>query len=94
MKQTKYAFIIKALGYLKLTDQGVAARDESVMRHCLGRDIPVMVVICGGYSKDLAATASCTTVRNGCGRHQVVTELLASPTMPVGPPVDNLSVRI
>ncbi|MBT2371169.1 histone deacetylase family protein [Pseudomonas fluorescens] len=46
-----------ALGYLKLTDQGVAARDESVMRHCLGRDIPVMGVIGGGYSKDRPALA-------------------------------------
>ena len=41
-----------ALGYLKLTDTGVAARDEAVMRHCLGRDIPVVGVIGGGYSKD------------------------------------------
>lgn len=41
-----------ALGYLQLTDAGVARRDEAVMRHCLGRDIPVMGVIGGGYSKD------------------------------------------
>ncbi len=46
-----------ALGYLKLTDEGVAARDESVMRHCLGRDIPVVGVIGGGYSKDRHALA-------------------------------------
>lgn len=46
-----------ALGYLKLTDEGVAARDERVLRHCLGRDIPVMGVIGGGYSKDRAALA-------------------------------------
>ena len=46
-----------ALGYLKLTDAGVAARDESVMRHCLGRDIPVVGVIGGGYSKDRKALA-------------------------------------
>ncbi len=46
-----------ALGYLKLTDEGVAARDESVMRHCLGRDIPVIGVIGGGYSKDRPALA-------------------------------------
>ncbi|MNE76929.1 Histone deacetylase-like amidohydrolase [compost metagenome] len=46
-----------ALGYLKLTDTGVAARDESVLRHCLGRDIPVMGVIGGGYSKDRQALA-------------------------------------
>ncbi len=46
-----------ALGYLQLTDAGVAARDESVMRHCLGRDIPVVGVIGGGYSKDRHALA-------------------------------------
>ncbi|WPO99397.1 histone deacetylase [Pseudomonas sp. HR96] len=47
-----------ALGYLKLTDAGVAARDEAVIRHCLGRDIPVMGVIGGGYSKDRQALAA------------------------------------
>lgn len=46
-----------ALGYLQLTDAGVARRDEAVMRHCLGRDIPVMGVIGGGYSKDRQALA-------------------------------------
>ena len=46
-----------ALGYLQLTDEGIAARDESVIRHCLGRDIPVVGLIGGGYSKDRAALA-------------------------------------
>jgi acetoin utilization deacetylase AcuC-like enzyme len=46
-----------ALGYLKMTDAGVARRDEAVIRHCLGRDIPVMGVIGGGYSKDREALA-------------------------------------
>ena len=46
-----------ALNYLQLTDEGVAARDEAVMRHCLGRDIPVVGLIGGGYSKDRAALA-------------------------------------
>ncbi|WNW12001.1 histone deacetylase [Pseudomonas sp. DTU_2021_1001937_2_SI_NGA_ILE_001] len=46
-----------ALGYLKLTDQGLAARDCAVLHHCLGRDIPVMGVIGGGYSKDRLALA-------------------------------------
>ncbi|MDZ5604746.1 histone deacetylase [Pseudomonas sp. RP23018S] len=46
-----------ALGYLKLSDAGVAARDECVLRRCLGRDIPVMAVIGGGYSKDRQALA-------------------------------------
>jgi len=46
-----------ALGYLKLTDQGLAARDEAVLRQCVSRDIPVMGVIGGGYSKDRQALA-------------------------------------
>ena len=46
-----------ALGYLQLTDAGVSVRDERVLRHCLGRDIPVMGVIGGGYSKDRQALA-------------------------------------
>jgi acetoin utilization deacetylase AcuC-like enzyme len=40
------------LGYLNLTDQGLADRDEAVLRHCLGRDIPVVGLIGGGYDKD------------------------------------------
>lgn len=47
-----------ALGYLKMTDEGVAARDEAVIRHCLSRGIPVMGVIGGGYSKDRLALAA------------------------------------
>jgi acetoin utilization deacetylase AcuC-like enzyme len=62
-----------ALGYLKLTDAGVAARDERVLRHCLGRDIPVMGVIGGGYSKDRHALAC----RHGI-LHQVATGVWAS----------------
>lgn len=46
-----------ALGYLQLTDAGLARRDEAVIRHCLGRDIPVVGVIGGGYDKDRAALA-------------------------------------
>ncbi|WPC04481.1 histone deacetylase [Pseudomonas benzenivorans] len=46
-----------ALGYLQLSDQGLAARDETVIRHCLGRDIPVMGLIGGGYDQDRAALA-------------------------------------
>jgi acetoin utilization deacetylase AcuC-like enzyme len=46
-----------ALGYLQLTDAGLAARDEAVLNHCLGRDIPVLGVIGGGYSKDHATLA-------------------------------------
>ena len=41
-----------ALGYLNLTDAGIAARDEAVLNHCLSRDIPVVGLIGGGYDKD------------------------------------------
>lgn len=46
-----------ALGYLQITDAGLAARDARVLDQCLGRDIPVMGVIGGGYSKDRRALA-------------------------------------
>lgn len=46
-----------ALGYLALTDAGLAARDEAVLRHCLERDIPVVGLIGGGYDRDRAALA-------------------------------------
>jgi acetoin utilization deacetylase AcuC-like enzyme len=41
-----------ALGYLQLTDAGIAARDQAVLNHCLGRDIAVAGLIGGGYDKD------------------------------------------
>lgn len=41
-----------ALGYLELTDAGLAARDEAVLRHCLEREIPLVGLIGGGYDKD------------------------------------------
>ena len=41
-----------ALGYLQLTDAGIAARDTAVLDHCLGRDIPVAGLIGGGYDQD------------------------------------------
>jgi acetoin utilization deacetylase AcuC-like enzyme len=46
-----------ALGYLNLSDAGIAARDSAVMNHCLDRDIPVVGVIGGGYDKDRHALA-------------------------------------
>jgi acetoin utilization deacetylase AcuC-like enzyme len=46
-----------ALGYLNLTDAGIAARDEAVLNQCLGRDIPVVGLIGGGYDKDRHALA-------------------------------------
>lgn len=41
-----------ALGLLELSDAGIAARDLAVLRHCLGRDIPVAGLIGGGYDRD------------------------------------------
>ncbi|WP_373185174.1 histone deacetylase [Halopseudomonas sp.] len=46
-----------ALGYLRLTDNGIASRDRMVIEHCLGRGIPVCAVIGGGYSNDREALA-------------------------------------
>ena len=46
-----------ALGYLQLSDAGLAARDSAVLRHCLEREIPVLGVIGGGYDPDRAALA-------------------------------------
>lgn len=46
-----------ALGYLNLTDQGIARRDRQVIDHCLARDIPVCAVIGGGYDADRDALA-------------------------------------
>jgi len=46
-----------ALGYLQLSDAGLAARDTAVLRHCLEREIPVLGVIGGGYDPDRAALA-------------------------------------
>lgn len=59
-----------ALGYLQLTDAGVAARDKRVLEHCLNRSIAVMGVIGGGYSKDRQALAR----RHGI-LHRVASEL-------------------
>ena len=46
-----------ALGLLNLSDEGLAMRDSAVIEHCLGRDIPVVGVIGGGYDKDRALLA-------------------------------------
>jgi len=46
-----------ALGHLALSDAGLAARDDAVLRHCLEREIPVLGVIGGGYDPDRAALA-------------------------------------
>ena len=45
------------LGHLDISWDGVAARDELVLRQCLSRHIPVATVIGGGYDKDHARLA-------------------------------------
>ena len=45
------------LGLLNISDEGLALRDSAVIDHCLGRDIPVVGVIGGGYDKDRALLA-------------------------------------
>ncbi|QKE61978.1 histone deacetylase [Aquipseudomonas campi] len=62
-----------ALGYLQLTDAGIAARDEAVLRHCLEREIPVVGLIGGGYDKDRAALAR----RHGILHHSAARVLQA-----------------
>ena len=46
-----------ALGRLGLTDAGLAARDERVIRWCVDERLPVACVIGGGYDRDRAALA-------------------------------------
>jgi len=41
------------LGRLGLTIQGCKARDRIVFEHCMHNGIPVVVVMGGGYSKEL-----------------------------------------
>ena len=45
------------LGKLSLTAEGIAARDEFVIRTCARRRIPIACVIGGGYDADRAALA-------------------------------------
>jgi acetoin utilization deacetylase AcuC-like enzyme len=45
------------LGRLALTNEGIAARDQAVIRRYAKAEIPVCGVIGGGYSKDLVALA-------------------------------------
>jgi acetoin utilization deacetylase AcuC-like enzyme len=56
------------LGHLDITWDGVASRDERVLRECLSRYVPVATVIGGGYDKDHARLAQ---------RHSTVVEVAA-----------------
>jgi len=46
------------LGHLSLTDAGLAARDEWVIRTCQAHGAAVAAVIGGGYDRDIAALAA------------------------------------
>ncbi|MCJ8168471.1 histone deacetylase family protein [Atopomonas sediminilitoris] len=46
-----------ALGYLKLTDHGLHARDRLVFTRAVQAQIPIMAVIGGGYDRDRHALA-------------------------------------
>lgn len=45
------------LGLLSLSDDGLQARDAKVVAACRSRDVPVVGVLGGGYSKDAASIA-------------------------------------
>jgi histone deacetylase 11 len=39
------------LGNLNISAKGVIARDETIFRLCLSRNIPLIMVLSGGYQK-------------------------------------------
>lgn len=45
------------LGYLAVSDAGILARDQHVLRHFRQRGVPVATVIGGGYGHDIAEVA-------------------------------------
>ncbi|WP_071872492.1 histone deacetylase family protein [Atopomonas hussainii] len=55
-----------ALGYLKLSDAGMAARDSLVLRRAVQASIPVMAVIGGGYDRDRLALAKRHGILHHC----------------------------
>ena len=53
------------LGRLALSNDGLRARDEFVLRECYEREVPVVTVMSGGYGKDINDTIEihCNTIR-------------------------------
>ena len=53
------------LGKLSLTIEGLRRRDETVLRECYDREVPVVTVMSGGYGKDITDTIEihCNTIR-------------------------------
>ena len=62
------------LGRLKLTIDGLAARDRLVFDLCRRRDIPIAVTMSGGYAPDVEAivTIHCNTIREAANSHASV----------------------
>jgi acetoin utilization deacetylase AcuC-like enzyme len=50
-------YVFDRLGNLALTLQGLEKRDEAVIHSAVARDIPVAVVLGGGYAEDVNDTA-------------------------------------
>ena len=46
------------LGGMKLTKEGVAGRDQAVLKHCALRRVPLAVTLGGGYAERLEDTAA------------------------------------
>jgi acetoin utilization deacetylase AcuC-like enzyme len=44
------------LGKLKLTKQGLMRRDEMVFEYCRARNVPVAIVMAGGYARNIGDT--------------------------------------
>jgi acetoin utilization deacetylase AcuC-like enzyme len=53
------------LGRLALTIEGLRTRDETVLRECKARGVPVATVMSGGYAADIGDTVEihCNTIR-------------------------------
>ena len=59
------------LGRLKLTIDGLRARDRAVFDACRDRDLPVVVAMSGGYAPDVDAivTIHTNTIREAVFSH-------------------------
>ncbi len=46
------------VGAMNISEHGIKQRDEIVFSHALSRDIPIVMVLSGGYSKESAGIIS------------------------------------
>jgi acetoin utilization deacetylase AcuC-like enzyme len=72
------------LGRLKLTIDGLRARDRLVFDECRDRDLPVVVVMSGGYAADVDAivTIHANTIREAVAHAHARTVALSHPRTP------------